>query len=114
MNNISAGYGFLAAAICSEVLGTAFLMKSAQFTKLIPTLITIGCYLLSFYSLTHCLKTIQLGIAYAIWAGLGIVLTSVVGALVFKQIPDTPAVIGIAMIVGGVVVINIFSNSAGH
>jgi small multidrug resistance pump len=113
MNSISTGYAFLALAICSEVLGTAFLAKSAQFTRLIPTFITIGCYLISFYSLAQCLKTIQLGIAYAIWGGLGIVLTAMVGALVFKQTPDLPAVIGISMIVGGVVVINIFSNSVG-
>ena len=71
-------------------------------------------YAISFYLLTQTLKTIPLGIAYALWGGLGIVLTSLVGLLFFKQNLDTAAVVGIAMIVGGVIVMNLLSNSVVH
>ena len=107
-------YGYLSIAIICEVIGTAFLVKSEQFTRLGPTLIMGVLYIISFYMLTQTLKTLPLGIAYALWGGLGIVLTSVIGIVLFKQNLDTPAVLGIAMIVGGVVVMNVFSNSVVH
>ena len=71
-------------------------------------------YSLAFYLLSQVIKTIPLGIAYAIWAGFGIVLTSIVGYVLFKQTLDAPAMIGIVLIVSGVVVINLFSQSTGH
>lgn len=114
MSPTTIAYGYLGIAIVCEVIGTAFLVKSEQFTRLVPTLIMGVLYVLSFYLLTHTLKTLPLGIAYAMWGGLGIVLTSIIGIIVFKQNLDTPAVIGIAMIVGGVVVMNVLSNSVGH
>lgn len=114
MNPITIAYGYLAVAIICEVIGTTFLVKSEQFTRLIPTLIMFVLYALSFYALTQTLKAIPLGVAYALWGGLGIVLTSLVGIVIFKQSLDTPAVVGIAMIVSGVVVMNLFSNAVGH
>ena len=107
-------YGYLAIAIVCEVIGTTFLVKSEQFTRFIPTLIMAVLYAISFYLLTQIIKTIPIGIAYALWGGLGIVLTSLVGLFFFKQTLDTAAVIGIAMIVGGVVVMNLLSNSVAH
>ena len=107
-------YGYLAIAIICEVVGTTFLVKSEQFTRLVPTLIMGVLYAISFYLLTQAIKTIPLGIAYALWGGLGIVLTSLVGVFFFKQSLDAAAVVGIAMIVGGVVVMNVLSNSVVH
>lgn len=114
MSPTTIAYGYLGIAIICEVIGTFFLVKSEQFTRLVPTLIMGVLYVLSFYMLTHTLKTLPLGIAYAMWGGLGIVLTSIIGIVMFKQNLDTPAVVGIAMIVGGVVVMNVLSNSVGH
>ena len=107
-------YVYLAFAIIFEVIGTTFLVKSEQFTRLIPTLIMAVLYAISFYLLTITIKTIPIGIAYALWGGLGIVLTSLVALFFFKQALDTAAVIGIAMIVGGVVVMNLLSSSVSH
>lgn len=108
------GYGALAAAIACEVIGTMFLQKSEQFTKLTPTLITAICYCASFYCLTHALKVMPIGIAYAIWGGLGIVITALIGVFIFRQTLDAAALAGIGLIVSGVLVINLFSHSAAH
>ena len=108
------GYPVLLVAIVLEVIGTSFLMASQQFTRLVPTAIMALAYLASFYFLSQALRYMPLGIAYAIWSGLGIVLTLAIGMVVFRQVPDLPAVVGITLIIGGVVVINGFSNVAGH
>ena len=71
-------------------------------------------FCIAFYLLSQVIKVIPLGIAYAIWAGVGIVLTAIVGYVIFKQALDVPAFIGIALIISGVVVINLFSQTAGH
>ncbi|MBV0891889.1 multidrug efflux SMR transporter [Paracoccus sp. Z118] len=107
-------YTVLIIAIVFEVIGTSFLMLSQQFTKLVPTVVMALCYLASFYFLSQALKFMPLGVAYALWSGLGIVLTVGIGIVVFRQVPDLPAVIGIALIIGGVVVINGFSQAGGH
>ena len=107
-------YGTLALAIICEVTGSAFLQKSEQFSKLGPTALMVVFYLASFFFLAQALKYLPLGIAYAIWAGLGIVLTATVRIIVFKQSLDPAAIAGIAMIIGGVLVINLLSHSAGH
>ena len=107
-------YIYLSLAICLEVLGTSFLKKSDGFTKLIPSLVTFVAFCACFYFFSQSLKGIPLGIAYAIWAGLGIVLTALVSVFIFKQSMDTPAILGMCLIVAGVVVINMFSKSAGH
>jgi small multidrug resistance pump len=114
MNLSMAAYGWLAGAIVSEVLGTTFLQKSDQFTRLLPTLAMAALYAASFYFLSQALKSLPLGIAYAIWGGLGIILTAIVGAVVFKQMLDLPAILGIVLIVSGVIVINTLSKSGGH
>jgi small multidrug resistance pump len=107
-------YLFLALAIISEVIGSSFLNASNQFTKLIPSAVTVVAYLLCFYFLSIALKSIPLGTAYAIWGGLGIVLTAIISVVVFKNKLDLPAIIGISLIVAGVVVLNVFSKSASH
>lgn len=114
MNAALISYVSLAIAIVCEVVGTSFLQKSEQFTKLTPTLIMAAFYLGSFFFLSQALKTVPLGVAYAIWGGLGIVLVSLVSVLIFRQTLDLAAMIGIAMIVGGVIVVNAFSSSATH
>lgn len=104
----------LMVAIALEVTGTTFLQKSEQFTKLIPTLATLLCYAASFYALSLVLRSMPLGLAYAIWSGLGMVLVAIIGVVLFHQKLDLPAVIGLALIVTGVLVINLLSNSASH
>lgn len=107
-------YGALGLAIALEVLGTTFLQKSEQFTKLVPVLLMAICYLAAFYFLSLALKTIPVGLAYAIWSGLGVVLISIVGVAVFRQSLDLPAIIGLAFIIIGVVIVNVFSKSVAH
>ena len=114
MNSTHLAYVWLTGAIAAEVLGTAFLQKSAQFTRLVPTLAMVAFYAASFYFLSHALKTLPLGVAYAIWGGLGILLTAVIGFVVYRQMLDLPALLGIGLIVSGVVVVNVFSKSIGH
>lgn len=114
MNAIYIAYGLLALAIISEVTGSTFLVKSEGFTRLGPSLLVVIFYIISFYLLSQVIKTVPLGIAYAIWGGVGIVLTAFIGFLIFRQNLDIPAVIGIIMIVGGVIVMNVFSKSVGH
>lgn len=104
-------YLYLALAIGLEVIGSSFLKASEGFTKWSPVAITIVAYVLCFYFLSMALKSIPLGVAYAIWGGLGIVLTSIISVVIFKQTLDTPAIIGIALIVLGVVVMNFFSKT---
>lgn len=105
---------FLFLAIIVEICATTALKTSEQFTKLIPSVITIVGYAISFYLLSHSLKTIPMGIAYAIWSGAGIVLISLIGYFVFKQHLDLPAIIGLGFIVLGVIIINVFSKSVSH
>ena len=104
-------YLFLALAIVSEVAATSSLKMSEQFTKLWPSIIVVAGYGMAFYFLSLCLKSMSIGIIYAVWSGLGIVLVSVVGWFMFKQRLDFPAIAGITMIVVGVAVIYLFSKS---
>jgi small multidrug resistance pump len=107
-------YLYLALAIIAEVAATSALKASEEFTKLIPSLIVIIGYCISFYLVTLVLRTIPVGITYAIWSGVGIVLIALVGAILYKQIPDIPAVIGMGLIIAGVVVINVYSKTLVH
>lgn len=100
---------YLGLAIVSEVFGTSFLKESEGFSKPLPTVLSLGGYLLALFALSHAVKDIELGIAYAIWAGVGTALIVLVGWLVLHQTIDWAAIVGVAMIVGGVVVINVFS-----
>ena len=97
-------YAYLLIAILSEVLATSMLKASDGFTKLIPSIVTFIGYSVSFYFLSMVLKYIPIGISYAIWSGLGIVLISIVGLLVFKQELDLPGIFGMVLIISGVIV----------
>jgi small multidrug resistance pump len=108
------GYLYLAIAIVAEVAATSALKASEGFTRLGPTLLVAAGYGVAFYCLSLVLRTVPVGIAYAIWAGAGIVLIALIGALVLRQPLDAPAVVGIALIVAGVVVIQLFSKSTAH
>ncbi|WP_353682827.1 SMR family transporter [Acinetobacter sp. ANC 4177] len=114
MNSVYMAYGMLALAIISEVTGSTFLVKSEGFSKIGPSIVVVITFCIAFYLLSQVIKVIPLGIAYAIWAGVGIVLTALIGYFVFRQSLDTAALIGIGLIVSGVMVINLFSNAAGH
>lgn len=107
-------YFYLAIAIISEVIATSALRNSAEFTKLWPTLIMIAAYGSAFYFMTLALRTIPLGITYAIWSGLGIVLISLVGVVFYHERLDWPAVLGMGLIIVGVLVINLFSKMVVH
>lgn len=108
-------YFLLFIAIIAEVIATTSLKYSEQFTRLIPSVIVVIGYGTAFYLLTIVLKTMQVGIAYAIWTSVGIVIVSVIGMILFKQTPDLPAIIGIMLITAGVISITLFSKTtAGH
>ena len=105
---------FLAIAIVSETIATSALKSSAGFTRLMPSLLVVAGYGIAFYFLSLTLRTIPIGIAYAVWSGVGIVLIALVGWLVFGQKLDMPALLGMGLIVAGVVVMNVFSKTAQH
>lgn len=105
---------FLSIAIISEVLGTSALKASDGFSRLWPSLIVVAGYGTAFFFLALTLRTVPVGVAYAIWAGAGIALIALVGWFVFEQTLDLPAIIGLLLIVAGVVVINVFSKSVSH
>ncbi|KQY15264.1 DMT family transporter [Rhizobium sp. Root482] len=107
-------YAMLIAAIVFEVLGTSAMQAAQHFTRLVPTLIMIACYAIAFYFLSSTLRVIPVGIAYAIWSGLGIVLISLVGYFVFGQTLDFAAILGLGLIIAGVVILNLFSKSTFH
>ena len=108
------GYVYLTIAIIAEVIGTSALKASDGFTKLIPSILVVLGFSVAFYCLSVVLKTIPVGVAYAIWSGLGIVLISIVGLVVFGQKLDIPALIGILFIITGVIIMNVFSKTIGH
>lgn len=105
---------FLAVAIVSEVIATSSLKASEGFTRLGPSLLTGAGYLLAFYMLSLTLRQIPVGVAYALWSGVGIVLVSIVGWVLYGQKLDEPAMIGMGLIVAGVLVMNLMSKSVAH
>lgn len=107
-------YLFLALAIILETAGTVFMKLSDGFTKPLYAIATSVTYIACFYFLSLSLKTIPLGLAYALWAALGIVLSNIIAVVLFKQQFDLASGIGITLIVAGVLVINLFSNSSAH
>lgn len=102
---------FLGVAILAEVVATSALKASDGFSRAVPSIIVVAGYVCAFYFLSLTLRTIPVGIAYAIWSGLGIVLVSLIGLFVFGQRLDAPALIGMGLIVAGVLVMNVFSGS---
>ncbi len=107
-------YLFLAIAIAAEVAATSALKASEEFSRLGPSVVVVVGYGIAFYFLTLVLRTVPLGIAYALWSGLGMVLVAVIGIVIYRQVPDWPAVLGMALIITGVMVINLYSDTAGH
>ena len=105
---------FLSIAIISEVIATSCLKASEGFTRFWPSVVVVIGYLLAFYLLSLTLKTIPVGIAYAVWSGVGMVLIAMVGWLFLGQKLDMPAIIGLVFIITGVMVINVFSRTIAH
>lgn len=105
---------YLLTAIVAEVIATSALKASDGFSRLWPSVITVASYMVAFYCLSLTLRTIPVGIAYAIWSGLGVVLITIAAWVLFGQKLDLPALIGMALIVAGVVVMNVFSKAVGH
>lgn len=107
-------YVWLFIAVLAETVGTTALQASQQFTRLWPSLGVVAGYGVSFWLLSLTLRTMPVGIVYAIWSGLGIVFIAAIGFFVFGQRLDAPAVIGMALILSGILVIHIFSGAATH
>lgn len=107
-------YVYLLLAIVFEIIATTFLKKSEGFSKVLPSIITVIGYSAAFYFLSLTLKQIPVGVTYAIWSGVGIVFITLIGIVVFKQIPDLPAITGIILIIIGVMIINLFSKMGTH
>ena len=107
-------YLILLFAVIAETIGTTALHASQQFTRLVPSIIVVLAYGISFYLLSLTLRTIPVGIMYAIWSGLGIVLIAIIAFLVYGQRLDLPAIIGIGLILAGIVTIQLFSDAARH
>ena len=104
----------IAIAIVAEVTATTALKASNEFTKFWPSVIVVAGYGVAFYFMTISMRVLPVGIMYAIWSGLGIVLVSIIGWFVYKQTLDVPAMMGMGLIILGVVVINVISKSVGH
>jgi small multidrug resistance pump len=107
-------YLYLAVAIVFEVIGTSALQASQALTRPVPSLVTLVAYAASFVFLALTLRFIPVGIAYAMWSGVGMVLIAAIGWVWFKQALDAPALIGLSLIIAGVVVVNVFSKSLPH
>jgi small multidrug resistance pump len=107
-------YLYLAAAIVAEVIATSALKATESFTRPLPSLVVVVGYCTAFFFLSVCLKSMNVGVAYAIWSGLGIVLVTAAAAVYYKQVPDWWAILGMALIVAGVLVLNLLSRSATH
>lgn len=107
-------WGYLALAILAEVIATSALKAANGFSQLVPSLVVIAGYGTAFYCLGLALRSVPLGIAYAIWSGAGTALIALIGIVLYKQKLDPAAMLGIGLIVAGVLVLNLFSKSAAH
>lgn len=107
-------YFFLLLAVIAETIGTTSLQASQQFSRFWPSVLVVVSYGIAFYLLGLTLKYMPVGIVYAIWSGLGIFFIAVIGFIVFGQRLDWPAVVGLLMILGGILVIHLFSKTVGH
>lgn len=108
------GYLYLAIATVAEVVGTVALKASAGFTQLVPSAVVVVGYAIAFFFLALTLRTIPVGIAYAVWGGAGIALVVIAGAMLFNEIPDVPAIVGVGLILAGVVIVNTMSLTTAH
>ncbi len=111
---MSLAYLFLGIAIIAEVIATSALRAADGFTVLLPSAIAVVGYVVAFYFLSLTLKTMPVGVAYALWSGVGILLVSLVALVLYKQVLDLPAMLGMGLIMAGVAVINLFSKTTGH
>lgn len=107
-------WSILAVSIVAEVVATSALKASDGFTRLLPSVLVVLGYGIAFYGLALALRALPIGVVYAVWSGVGIVLIALVGAILFRQSLDAPALFGMALIVAGVVVLNVFSKSGTH
>lgn len=107
-------YALLAIAIVAEVIATSVMRASEGFSRLLPSAIVVLGYGVAFYCLSLTLRSIPVGIVYAVWSGAGIVLITLVALVLYRQVPDVPAIIGLGMIIAGVAVLNIFSRMQAH
>ncbi|WP_409932453.1 DMT family transporter [Paraburkholderia sp. BCC1886] len=107
-------YAILSIAIVAEVIATSAMRASEGFSRLLPSVVVVLGYGVAFYCLSLTLKSIPVGIVYAIWSGAGIVLITLVALVLYKQVPDLPAIIGLGLIIAGVAVLNIFSKMQAH
>ncbi|WP_407672489.1 DMT family transporter [Paraburkholderia gardini] len=107
-------YLWLAIAIVAEVIATSALRAADGFSRLVPSIIVVAGYFVAFYCLSMTLRTMPVGIVYAIWSGVGIVLITLVAMILYRQVPDLAAICGLGLIVAGVVVLNLFSKMQAH
>ncbi|NOX62649.1 MAG: multidrug efflux SMR transporter [Chloroflexi bacterium] len=112
--SLKTAYLLLLLAVMAETAATSALKASAQFTRLLPSLVVVGGYGASFYLLTLVLKRLPLGLTYALWSGLGVVLVTVAGMVLYREKPDLPALVGLALIVAGIMVVNLWSGMVVH
>ncbi len=105
---------FLFGAIAAEVIGTTALKATRGFTRLAPSVVVVAAYALAFYLLSRTMQTIPMSISYAVWSGVGIVLITLIGYVVYHQSLDLPALVGLGLILAGVLVIHLFSKSVAH
>ncbi|WP_028216749.1 DMT family transporter [Paraburkholderia oxyphila] len=105
---------FLIIAIVAEVVATSALRASEGFSRLVPSAVVVVGYGVAFYCLSLTLKNLPVGVVYAVWSGVGIVLITLVAMVLYKQVPDLPAVLGLGLIVAGVIVLNLFSKMQAH
>ena len=108
--NLSYAYIFLAIAIILEITGTSFVKDTAGFTKWIPTIICLVTICFSYYLMSHVVSYIPVGITYATWSGLGIAAITIIGVIKYNQIPNTPTIIGLLLIIAGVIIVNTMSD----
>lgn len=107
-------YIYLFFAVLAETIGTTALQASQQFSRLAPSIICVVAYAAAFYLLSLALRVMPVGVLYAIWSGLGIVLIAIIGFVAFGQKLDWAALLGITLIMAGIVIINLFSSSTSH
>ena len=107
-------YALLGIAIVAEVIATSAMRASEGFSRLVPSVVVVLGYGVAFHCLSLTLKSVPVGIVYAVWSGAGIVLITLVAVVLYRQVPDVPAIIGLGLIIAGVAVLNMFSKMQAH
>ena len=107
-------YIYLVVAVVAETVGTTALQASQQFSRILPSIVVVVSYAIAFWLLSLALRHMPVGIVYAIWSGLGIVLIALIGLVVFGQRLDLPAIVGLALILAGIAIIHLFSATSPH